>query len=273
MPGSRRAATTPSAIVRRTRGRWPSAPGHRRDPDQGQGHQDGPEADNVEPERPGQPAGGDDQPGQGGADDPAQVVLGRPQAHRPEQVVGADQVGGHGLDGRHGHGKGAPGQEHDRGHGGHRQPVGRGQHGQQDRQQRLEQGHPDQEAAAVEAVGERAPERPQQDRRHVGEGGHRARPGRLAGGLGDVDPDGHRLHPGADVGDEAPRPDGGERAVPERAERRHPVRVGGAGHPARLPSAGQPRPGRATPARTRRSRTPRRCRPGRGCPASRSRRG
>ena len=169
------------------------------------------------------------QAGQRGADDPAQVELGRRQRDGGEQVLGGDEVGHHGLEGREPDRSRSPateGQDHQH----HRRIVAGGsQHGQHGGEDHLAEGGGDQPPPPVEPVGECPTQGGEQADGDEGCGGHQAGPSRLVGPGEDEHAEGHRLHPRADVRNQGCRPDEREIARPEGAQR-------GQGHRVRLPA-------------------------------------
>ena len=218
-PGSAHAPRAPVTIRRHDpAGLLGIGPG-RGQPDEGDGHEDGPERQGVDDEGERVRPQGQHHPGQRRSDDPAQVPLGRRQGDGAQQVVLGHQVGEDGLVGGEAEGgHAAPAQGH-HGQVGRRHRAGGGQHRQQHGEDHLAQGGEQQDAPAVGPVGHRAPHRRQQADGQEGGRRHQARPPGLAGELGDEDADGHRLHPRADVGDEGRAPHQGEVAVAEGLER------------------------------------------------------
>ena len=197
---------------------------------QHQGDDHGPEGEGVDAEDDGVIAGEQDQPGDGRADDPAEVELRRRERHRPEQVGFGHQVGDHGLVGGEPDRPRRPTQEREEHQHGGRVVVESDQYGQDDGEARFRQGGDDQPTATVQPVGQGASDRGEQTDGDEAGGGHQAGPARLLGAGEDEHPQGDRLHPRAQVGDEGGRPDEGEVPRAERAERSQ-------GHRARLPAS------------------------------------
>ena len=77
----------------------------------------------------------------------------------------------------------------------------------------------DEDPAAVQAVRHRRADRAEHGRRHEPGGPDDGGPRRLAGGVGDVVAERHRLHPRADVRHERPDPQDRVAAIAERRER------------------------------------------------------
>ncbi len=199
--------------------------------DEQQGDQDGTERQGVDPEDEGVVLAEEQQAGHGGPDDPAQVVLGRRQRDGTEQVLGGHQVGHHGLVGRKADGPRRPAQERQDDQRPGRVVVEAGQYRQHCGERRLSQGGEDQPASTVEPIGQCAAHRRQQADGDEARRRHQpgpSRPGRSGVGV-DEDTERHRLHPRAQVGDQAGRPDEGEVPRAERAERCQ-------GHTSRLPA-------------------------------------
>ncbi len=238
-PGSPAAARAPAAS--REAMADPLVGDHRPgQPDHDQGHHDGGEGDGVDAEHQAVVVTEQRQTGQCGADHPPEVELGRRQGHRAEEILFGDQVGHHGLEGREPDGPRGPAQEGQHHQHPRRIVSGAGQHGQHGGEGHLGQGGDDEPAPPVEAVGQRAAQRGQQPDGDEGGGGHQTGPPRLVGAGEHQHPEGHRLHPRPDVGDERRRPDECEVPRSERAQR-------GQGHRSRLPAvrcgqAGAPPP-------------------------------
>ncbi len=179
---------------------------------------DGKEARSVDREGPRVATGGDDDPGERRADDPPEVPLRRRERDGTDELLLRDEVGEDRVEGREAERLGAAGEEHDPGDDPGRRRAGGGEEREDPGQHRLDARRREEQTAARPAIGECTAERSDERGGDEVRGGDESGPRRLARGLLHEDPDGHRFHPRADVGDERAAPQQGELSMAERCD-------------------------------------------------------